>query len=88
MTGTSPRHDDGLGALRLLGPHEPDRARNARVRARCRKALEAARRRDAVRGEPGWRFGLGVALAPMVVGVLCAVYLFEVISRAMLLYRF
>jgi hypothetical protein len=88
MTGNSASHDDRPAALALLGPHEPDRLRDARVRARCREALVEARRREAVHGEPGWRFAVGLALAPTVIGVLCAVYLFEVIARAMQLYRF
>ena len=79
---------DGPGGLAGLSRHEPDRTRDALLRARCHAALERVRRQEAVRGEPGWRFAVGLALGPAVVGVLCAVYLFEVISRAMLLYRF
>jgi hypothetical protein len=82
------QHDDGTGGLASLGLHEPDPARAARVRARCRAALLECRRREAVRGEPGWRFAVGLALGPALVGTLCAVYLFEVLSRAVLLYRF
>jgi hypothetical protein len=88
MTGNTARHDDGPGALAVLGLHDPDPSREAMLRARCRRALEEARRRQAVQGEPGWRFAVGLALAPTVIGVLCAVYLFEVIARAMQLYRF
>ena len=76
------------GVLGELGRYEPDRGREALVRARCHAALLQARRRDAVRGEPGWRFAVGLAFGPALVGTLCAVYLFEVLSRAMLLYRF
>jgi class 3 adenylate cyclase len=71
-----------------LSRYEPGPKRDALVRARCHAALLAARRREAFRGEPGWRFAIGLALGPAVVGVLCAVYLFEVISRAIHLYRF
>ena len=81
-------HDGTPGVLAELGRHEPNPKRSALVRARCHAALEDRRRRDAIRGEPGWRFAVGLALGPAVVGVLCAVYLFEVISRAMQLYRF
>lgn len=88
MTGNSALHDDRTEALARLGSYEPDRLRDARVRARCREALVEARRREAVHGEPGWRFAVGLALAPTVIGVLCAVYLFEVIARALQLYRF
>lgn len=80
--------DDAPGVLAELGRYEPSPKRSAAVRARCRAALEDRRRRDAVHGEPGWRFAIGFALGPAVVGVICAVYLFEVISRAMQLYRF
>jgi hypothetical protein len=89
MTGhLAQRHDDGTGDLAFLGLYDPDRTRDARVRARCRAALLECRRREALRGEPGWRFAVGLAVAPAIVGVLCAVYLFEVLSRAMQLYRF
>lgn len=88
MTGNSASHDDRLEALARLSSYEPDRLRDPRVRARCREALVEARRREAVHGEPGWRFAVGLVLAPTVIGVLCAVYLFEVIARAMQLYRF
>ena len=80
--------DDVLAAMAALGSHEPSPSRDARLRARCRALLAASRRREAVRGEPGWRFAIGLALGPAVVGVLCAVYLFEVITRAVQLYRF
>ena len=80
--------DDAPGVLAGLARYEPDPVRDARVRARSRVALEACRRQEAVRGEPGWGFAIGLALGPAVVGALCAVYLFEVISRAMQLYRF
>jgi hypothetical protein len=80
--------DDAPGVLLGLARYEPGQERDARVRARSRAALEACRRQEATRGEPGWRFAVGLALGPAVVGVLCAVYLFEVISRAMQLYRF
>jgi len=85
MTENMARHDDeGLAALALLGAHEPDRARDARVRARCRSAMEKRRRRESAPAGPAWsrRF------EPAIVGTLCAVYLFEVLSRAIALYRF
>ena len=80
--------DGAPGVLAGLGRHEPDPKRDALVRARCHAALERRRRNEVFQGEPGWRFAIGLALGPAVVGVLCAVYLFEVISRAMQLYRF
>jgi hypothetical protein len=88
MTNGPVLHDDGRGALVGLRVHEPSLEGGDRVRERCREALVEARRHEAVHGEPGWRFALGVALAPTVIGVLCAVYLFQVIGRALQLYRF
>jgi len=85
MTGNVVRNEDeAIGALALLGEHQPDRARDARVRARCHAALEKRRRRALSPSRPAWRRGL----EPAIVGALCAVYLFEVLSRAILLYRF
>jgi hypothetical protein len=88
MTQDVIERDGAPGVLAGLGRHEPDRSRDARVRARCHAALARRHRREVLRDEPGWRFAVAVALGPAVVGVLCAVYLFEVISRAMQLYRF
>jgi hypothetical protein len=88
MTDYSVQREDGPGALAMLVLLEPDAKRDTRVRARCRAALDDRRRRHIVRNEPGWRFAIGLAIAPVVVGTACAVYLFEVISRAMQLYRF
>ena len=88
MTDHTHPPDDVLTAMAALGLHEPNPSRDTRLRARCRAELAASRRHEAVRGEPGWRFAVGLALAPAVVGALCAVYLFEVIARALQLYRF
>jgi class 3 adenylate cyclase len=88
MTERSTPPVEGLASLAWLGLHEPRAARDARVRLRCHAALRETRRREAVRGDPGWRFAVGLALGPAVVGTLCAVYLFEVLSRAIHLYRF
>jgi hypothetical protein len=67
-----------------LTTYEPDRARDARVRARCHAALEKRRRLALPPARPDWRR----TLEPAIVGAFCAVYLFEVLSRAVLLYRF
>ena len=88
MNETTSHDDSGRGALRLLGLHEPSAPRDARLRERCRAALLEAHRLELTRAEPVWRFAIGMAVGPAVVGVLCAVYLFEVLSRALLLYRF
>jgi hypothetical protein len=88
MTEHTNPPDELLAAMAALGVHEPDPLHDARLRARCHAGLARSRRREAVRDEPGWRFAVGVALAPAVVGVLCGVYLFQVIARALQLYRF
>ncbi len=57
------RRQRGARAWRLLGLHEPSARRaTLALRERCRAALVEARRHEAVHGEPGWRFALGVAL--------------------------
>jgi hypothetical protein len=88
MTEHLTTSDEALTVLAALDSHEPSASRDARVRARCKAELAACRRREAVRGEPSWRFAVGLAFAPAVVGALCGVYLFEVIARALQLYRF
>ena len=84
MIESNDPHDEGRGALALLGTHEPDRARDARVRARCHAALEKRRRRPLSLARPAWRR----SFEPAIVGSFCALYLFEVLSRAVVLYRF
>jgi hypothetical protein len=84
MTEDSAARNEDLGALALLGAYEPDRARDARVRARCRLALEKRRRRELARARPAWH----PRLEPAIVGALCAVFLIEVLNRALHLYRF
>jgi hypothetical protein len=79
--------DVTMDTLSVLTTHEPDQNRVARTRARCHEALSKRTRRSpasmpALR--PDWRR----ALEPAIVGGLCAVYLFEVLSRALRLYRF
>jgi hypothetical protein len=88
MTEQTAPPDEALTAMAALGAYEPNPSRDARFRARCRALLAESRRHEAVRDEPGWRFAVGLALAPAVVGALCGVYLFEVIARALQLYRF
>jgi len=82
------RGDREMDTLSVLGTHEPDAVRAARTRARCRASLLQHARRSRVAGPairpPAWRR----ALEPAIVGSLCAVYLFEVLSRALQLYRF
>lgn len=84
MTESSDAHVEDLGALALLDAYEPGRVRDARVRVRCHAALEKRRRREIARAQPAWR----LQLEPAIVGALCAVFLFEVLTRALHLYRF
>jgi len=83
MTEDAARHDDGLGALSMIGVHEPGRARDARVRSRCHAALERRRRRFSP-ARRAWRR----RFEPALVATICAGFLFEVLSRALYLYRF
>ena len=84
MTAEPVRHDDGEpGALAWLSSYELPAERDARVRARCRAALDGHRRS---RSSP--RPASRRALEPVIVGSACAVFLIEVLGRAVLLYRF
>jgi hypothetical protein len=87
MTTDDTDTDVAIGALSVLTTHAPDSARAARVRARCHAVLQKRERRPLVAlatPHADWRR----ALEPAIVGSLCAVYLFEVLSRALRLYRF
>jgi hypothetical protein len=79
--------DVTMETLSVLTTHEPTPRRAARVRARCHQALGKRTRRSPASMpplRPGWRR----ALEPALVGGLSVVYLFEVLSRALRLYRF
>ena len=87
MTDEELRLDQLTGALSILATHEPDREHAARIRARCHARLrraEGSARVVHTPPRPTWRG----ALEPAIVGSLCAAYLFEVLSRAVELYRF
>jgi hypothetical protein len=80
--------EPAIGALSMLTTREPDAARATRGvrRGRTMLAERARRRPPAPRLTPrgGWR----LVLEPLLVAGVCAVFLFEVISRAAALYRF
>jgi len=80
--------EPAIGALSALTTREPDAARATRVvrRARAMLAARARRRPPAPRLSP--RDDWHLALEPLLVAGACAVFLFEVISRAAALYRF
>ena len=84
MNDISAGRDDVMDALGLLGTHQPDSSRGARVRARGHAALQNRQRRALPPAWDGWHR----RVEPAAVGTLCAVYLFEVLSRAVFLYRF
>jgi hypothetical protein len=77
--------DDGndplLRALRRLPGAEPDAARDASVRGRCRATLVGRRRRDERQAHRA-AFARRV-LEPALVGGLCLVYLAEVLRAAL-----
>lgn len=87
--------DEAIEGLAMLTTHEPDPARAARVLTRGRAMLVArANRRPPVALQvraatrPDLRGGWRAALEPLLVAGVCAVFLFQVLSRATELYRF
>jgi hypothetical protein len=68
--------------------HAPDPARAARTRARARAAFAAQVRRRSVTARVAPRGGWHAALEPLLVAGACAVFLFEVLTRATRLYGF
>jgi hypothetical protein len=80
------RHDQESRMLAGLAAHEPERQCSDRIRGRCHVVLLAERRRAEVASIPAqvrsWRHVFESA----VVAVVCAVYLSEVVRRAMALY--
>jgi hypothetical protein len=76
-----------IDALAVLSTHEPDPIRADRVRARCHAALQRERGRRR-RVPPLSSTGRLRRFEPAIVGCLCAVYLVEVLVRAMKLYSF
>ncbi|MCX6549785.1 MAG: hypothetical protein NTY02_02055 [Acidobacteria bacterium] len=79
--------DDVIDGLASLATHDPDPARAAHVCVRCHAVLRDRRRRQspATRHAPhaNWRR----RMEPAIVCGLCVVFLFEVLSRALHLYR-
>ena len=87
MTTDDFRVDPSMGELSVLTVHAPDPAHAARIAARCH-AVMARRRRLAGPGSAPARATWRRSLEPALVGGLCAVYLFEVLARALTLYGF
>jgi len=88
MTARDDERDPLMRALSRLTTHEPGQARAARMVSRGRAALatRTGRRPPAARLAP--RRAWGQAVEPLVVAGACAVFLFEVLSRATQLHRF
>ena len=82
------RHRQESRMLAGLPAYEPERQCSDRIRGRCHVVLLAKRKRAEVAPIPAearsWRHVLEFA----VVAVVCAVYLSEVVRRAMALYGF
>jgi hypothetical protein len=87
MTTDDIREDPVMEAFARLPVIEPDPRRAERVRARCHGAMgqrQWAEKLPARATSPfSWR-----RLEPALLAGVCAVYLFEVLRRALLLYGF
>jgi hypothetical protein len=87
MTIDDSRVDSSMRELSVLTVCAPDPARAARVAARCHAVMASRRRRTSPTPAPAratWRR----SLEPSLVGSLSAVFLFEVLARALRLYGF
>ena len=85
MRSDGVRDDPIMQALAGLSVNEPNRERTVRTRARCLAALDRRRRADArsVRVEGSLRRRV---LEPALVAAASAIYLTEVVRRALQLY--
>jgi hypothetical protein len=85
MTTDCPHGDRIDRSLAGLARREPDAARADLVRARCHEALARRTRRERLASSVtavSWR----VVIESAVVGSICAVYLSDVLRRALALY--
>lgn len=82
------RHHQESRMLAGLPAYEPDRQCSDRIRSRCHGALLAKRKRAEVAPIPVEARSWWQVLESAVVAVVCAVYLSEVVRRAMGLYGF
>lgn len=86
MTPMDSRHRDGLRMIAGLPAYEPGLSCSERIRGRCHAALLARRSRAGVAPTPtGTQWWRPVFESAVVAGV-CAVYLAEVVRRAVALY--
>jgi hypothetical protein len=86
MTTDDTRVDSSMRELSVLTAHAPDPARAARIAARCHAVMAGRHRASATPAlvQSPWHRSLESAL----VGVPGAVFLFEVLARALALYGF
>ena len=92
MNDEDRRLEASLGVLSTLTLHEPDSARAGAVLARCHALMGQRRSRERRRAHPRpfvpWLSAARRGLEPALVGCLCAMFLVEVLSRAVRLYTF
>jgi len=81
------RNDPYLQALAGLTAHEPERLRADLIRMRCHAGIAGRRRMEAALAPAANRI-CRLLLEPALVVLACAVYLSEVLRRALLLYGF
>ena len=85
MTGDEDREDPMMRALAGLSVNEPDRGRADRTRAHCLAALDRQRRAEARSGRVTGSLRRRI-LEPALVAAASAIYLTEVVRRALQLY--
>ena len=85
MTPNDNDSDHVLSLVAGLKTHDVDRRRAERLRERCHASVRARAVRIAHPAAPDSR-GLRRAVASGVAGAWCAVYLFEIIRRAVVIY--
>lgn len=92
MNDDDRRLETSLGVLSTLTLHEPDSARAAAVLGRCHASMGRHRSRERQQARPfpsvSWLSAARREFEPALVGCLCALFLVEVLSLAVRLYRF
>ena len=86
MTADDFRSDPVIEALAGLAVHSPDRNRAALIRARCQRQMS----RSAKQGDPSRHMTGPIvrrALEPALVVAVTAVFLLDVLRRALMLFR-
>lgn len=81
------RNNPDLRILSNLRTYEPDRRCADRIRAHCHSRIAKRKRPEAVAPPSAVRY-CRLILEPSLVSIVCAVFLCEVLHRALLLYGF